>query len=129
MKREEIKNGVTVVDADTLLVKDEYCMFYLHRCYALEGMIWDDAMEWANKKGWSLPDRWQGLTIARYRDEIVKHFGELHDWWIWTCEEFKLLSDGAWRGAYYVDTDYGYVGDNDKCSEAVVLAVSAFQES
>ena len=125
MKREEIKNGVTVVDADTLLVKDDYCTFYLHRCYALEEMTWDDAMEWANKKGWSLPDRWQGLTIARYRDEIIKHFGEPPCWWFWTCEECDFSRYGAW----YADIYYGCVSDNDKYSTALVLAVSAFQES
>lgn len=124
---EEIKNGVTVIDADTLLVKDDYCTFYLHRPAPSE-MTWFDAMYWVNSKGWSLPDRWQGLTIARYRDEIVKHFGEPRDWWLWTCEEFEFTYDGAWAGAYYVDIYYGNVGDNNKWSTAAVLAVSALEK-
>ena len=124
MKREEIKNGVTVIDADTLLVKDEYCMFYLHR-YAPEEMTWSDAMAWAKGKGWSLPDRWQGLTIARYCDEIIKHFGEPPYWWLWTCEDCARSRCNAW----YVFMSNGNVNYSSKDTTRSVLAVSAFQES
>ena len=121
MKKEEIKTGVTVIDADTLLVKDEYCTFYLHR-YAPEVMTWDDAMQWAKDKGWSLPDRWQGLTITRYRDEIVKHFGRPPYWWFWTCEEYAFSRVGAW----YVSMYGGNVDSYFKGYASSALAVSAF---
>ena len=124
MKKEDVKMGVTVIDADTLLVKDEYCIFYLHR-YAPEAMTWYDAMAWAKDKGWSLPDRWQGLTIARYHDEIIKHFGKPPYWWFWTCEEDAYSRIGAWC----VAVGTGGVSHDDKDDRSSVLALSAFQES
>lgn len=124
MKKEDVKMGVTVIDADTLLVKDEYCIFYLHR-YAPEAMTWYDAMAWAKDKGWSLPGRWQGLTIARYHDEIIKHFGEPACLWFWTCEEDAHSRIFAW-GVYM---DGGYMHCNGKNGKTSVLSLSAFQES
>lgn len=124
MKKEDVKTGVTVIDADTLLVKDEYCTFCLHR-HAPETMTWDDAMAWAEDKGWSLPDRWQGLTIARYHDEIIKHFGKPPYWWFWTCEEDTYSRIYAW----FVGLNGGFVGGGTKGGKLSVLALSAFQES
>lgn len=124
MKKEDVKTGVTVIDADTLLVKDEYCTFCLHR-YAPEAMNWDDAMQWAKDKGWSLPDRWQGLTISRYHDEIIEHFGEPAYWWFWTCEEYAYSPIYSWN----VRMNNGSVDRYSKYDLNFVLGVSAFQES
>ena len=110
--------GVEIIDDDTLRLTDEYCSFIIHR-QAEKEMNWDDAMSWANKVGWELPDRHQGLTIARFKDEVCKHFG-ISACWFWTKEAYS--SHGSW----YVNMYNGTVTNGNRTSNFSVLAVSAF---
>ena len=111
--------GVEIIDDDTLRLTDEYCSFILHRPAEKE-MNWDDAMSWANKIGWELPDRHQGLTIARFKDEVCKHFG-ISDCLFWTKDTSS--SDSSW----FVHLTDGGVGRGRLRSYSYsVLAVSAF---
>ena len=110
--------GVEIIDDDTLRLTDEYCSFVLHRPAEKE-MNWDDAMSWANEKGWELPDGHQGLTIARFKYEVCKHFG-ISTSWFWTKE---TSSSHTILGVYMLN---GNVYSYGRYSGFSVLAVSAF---
>ena len=110
--------GVEIIDDDTLRLTDEYCSFILHRP-AKKEMKWDDAMSWAKGNGWELPDRHQGLTIARFKDEVCKHFG-IKPSYFWTKEPSS--SDNSW--CVYMGN--GFVNYDNRTSDGSVLAVSAF---
>lgn len=113
--------GTFLISKNKLLVKDEYCCFILHKCDA-SPKKWDDAKKYVEDKGWSLPDRWQGLTISRYKDEIKKFLGQ-DVTWFWINEEYAYDRTYAW----YVTMDFGSVFNVGKTNQDGVLAVSAFQ--
>lgn len=110
--------GVEIIDDDTLRLTDEYCSFILHRPAEKE-MNWDDAMSWAKGNGWELPDRHRGLTIARFKDEVCKHFG-IKPGYFWTKEPFSPYC------SWFVGMSTGDVLNCGRDYFHSVLAVSAF---
>lgn len=110
--------GVEIIDDDTLRLTDEYCSFILHRPAEKE-MNWDDAMSWAKGNGWELPDRHRGLTIARFKDEVCKHFG-IKPGYFWTKEPYSSYN------SWYVNMRSGNVDYLNRTAYNSVLAVSAF---
>lgn len=122
-EKEKIPMGVTVIDADTLLLKDEYCTFYLHRPSKLS-MNWYEAMAHEGQ-GRQLPDRWQAMTIGRYKDEVCKHF-DIESWgnWFWTRES-NIYKRGC---AYAILMNYWHIYYHDKRSRfSTTFMVSRLQ--
>lgn len=89
-----------------------------------ERMEWKDAMDYAAKRGRSLPTQKELMLCFYFKDEInaiaeeAGHPDFLHGW-IWSSTEYTQ------RSAWGVTFNNGNVGNGGKCNSIVVRPVAA----
>ena len=89
-----------------------------------KGMSWDDAMEYAKKRGRTLASKAELMVCYYFKDAINKiaeeaGFPELLDDWTWSSTEYSA------NGAWYVYFNSGYVGNGTKYTTTFVVRPAA----
>lgn len=54
-----------------------------------EEMNWDEAMEYAKKKGKALLTKRELFILAYFMDDICKYYLDLRNMWIWSSTEYS----------------------------------------
>lgn len=79
-----------------------------------EEMNWDEAMEYAKKKGKALLTKRELFILAYFIDDICKYYPDLRNMWIWSSTEYSKGS------AWYLSTN-SFLNINYKYSSLRVV--------
>ena len=71
-----------------------------------EEMDWDEAMEYAKKKGKALLTKRELFILAYFMDDICKYYPDLRNMWIWSSTEYSKYN--AWSLLTFSNLYYYY---------------------